>query len=95
MIGPLTQNGSRLSLPDTPVTTPTSVLHAFDMLYDNAGFASIFVVATELNDPTDVAVDITLARVVPDIPEPGTWTLFGIGLALVALAPRARSRARH
>jgi hypothetical protein len=92
MIGPLTQNGSRLSLPNTPVTTPTSVLHAFDMLYDNAGFGSIFIVASELFDPTDVAVNIILVRAVP---EAGTWTLFGIGLALVALAPRGRSRARH
>jgi hypothetical protein len=87
-IGPLSQNGNRLSLTGTPVTTPTAVFHTFDMLYDNSGFGSIFIVASELFDPTDVSVNITLVRAVPGIPEPRTWLLLSVGLALLVLSRR-------
>ncbi len=49
----------RATLKNTPVTTPSATYHAISMVTDGSGL-SHYIVATELNDPTDVSVSIGL-----------------------------------
>ena len=86
---PLTVDGGRASLAAPPVTTALGVKHAFDMIYDNTGLGAVFFVTSELNDPTDVSVNVALVTRTP-VPVPATWALFASGLALFALRVRRR-----
>ena len=85
----LTASGSRASLAGSPVTTPHGVEHTFDLIYDNTGFGSLFSVASELNDPTDVSINVSLLARAP-VPEPSTALLFGTGIAAIGLLVRRK-----
>jgi hypothetical protein len=89
---PLTPDGNRAYLAGTPVTTSSAVVHALNIMYDDQGSASFLMVASELNDPTDVSLTVGLGVRAP-VPEPANWALIAVGLAVFSLRVRSKRRA--
>lgn len=70
-------NGNQASLL-APVNTGLSMLHVLELVYGDRGM-SMYMVASELFDPTDVSVTIGVTTI-SSVPEPATVWLFGLGL---------------
>jgi hypothetical protein len=88
---PLTQNGNRAFIANTPFAAATAVVHTFDWILDDSGTGSLIFVAAEPNDPTDVNIYASLVR---SVPEPSSVFLFTLLCPLIFIFSRGLSAER-